>query len=226
MVVAAMLALPATTRQGVDYTVTTYRIPTYVKAIDFLHRHHQYQLLVSRICAGETSDRQCLLALLDWTHANIRPAPTDWPIVDDHPLHIVIRGYGADDQMADVFTTLATYAGIPSFFKFLLDPSTGRRLVLTFAHIGTAWAVLDVEKHVAFRRHDGGLASVDDLVMDPRLVDSQTEDVRGSDVRYSTFVSRGMLLPFTVPDPLHGELQQPLPRLRYEARRVLGLGRE
>lgn len=221
-----VLTLPTTTRQGVNYQVTTYRIPAYVKTIDFLHRHHQYRLIAARACAGSTSNQQCLLRLLDWTHNNIRPVPDGWPIVDDHPLHIAIRGYGTDDQMADIFTTLATYAGIPSFFKFLLDPASGRRLVLTFARLADRWIVLDVERHVVFKEENGDLASVDELTMNPQLVDDQTQDLLGNDARYSTFISKGMLLPFIVPKPLHAELQQPLPRLRYEARRVLGLGSE
>ena len=226
VVTAGILALPATTRQGINFKVTTYEIPTYVKAIDFLHRHYQYRLLISRICAGATSDQQCLLTLMDWTRDNVRSTPTGWPIVDDHPLHIAIRGYGTDDQMADVFTTLAGYAGIPSFFRFLVDPVSGRRLVLTFARIADRWAVLDVERHVVFRGKDGSLASVDDLVADASLVDTQNQGALNDDGHYSTFISRTMLLPFVVPDPLHAELQQPVPRLRYEVRRALGLTHE
>lgn len=222
---AAILALPATTRQGVDYSVTTYQIPAYVKTIDFLHRHYQYKLIASRVCAGASSDEQCLLAMLDWTHANIRPTPTGWPIVDDHPLHIIIRGYGQDDQFADAFTTLATYVGIPSFFRFLIDPASGRRLVLTFARLGTTWTVMDVERHLVFRRGDGTLAGIDELLATPALVDAQAPNGLGDGLRYSTFVSPAMLRPFEVPEPLHGELQQPLPRLRYEVRRLLGLNR-
>ena len=226
VVTTGILALPATTRQGINFKVTTYEIPTYVKAIDFLHRHYQYRLLLSRICAGTISEQQCLLALMDWTHNNVRPIPAGWPIVDDHPLHIAIRGYGTDDQMADVFTTLAAYAGIPSFFRFLVDPVSGRRLVLTFARIANRWVALDVERHVVFRGRDGSLASVDDLVADASLVDTQKQGALDGDGRYSTFISRTMLLPFVVPDPLHAELQQPAPRLRYEVRRALGLTHE
>src|SRR5437660_8376164 len=105
----AILTLPLTTRQGVNYRVTAYRIPAYVKTIDFLQRHYQYQLLVSRICGGKTSDLDCVLAIFDWTHTTVRPTPAGWPIVDDHPLNIFIRGYGQADQMADLFTTLSVY---------------------------------------------------------------------------------------------------------------------
>jgi hypothetical protein len=85
----AILTLPLTTLQGVDYRVTAHRIPAYVKATDFLQRHFQYQQLVSRICAGKTSDVECVLAIFDWTHTNIPVTPDGWTVVDDRDAHRV-----------------------------------------------------------------------------------------------------------------------------------------
>jgi hypothetical protein len=213
---------PTTTLQGVNYRVTARRIPLYVKVIDFLQRHYQYGPLVSRICAAKTSDADCVMAIFDWTHENIRPTPAGWPIIDDHPLHIVIRGYGESDQMADVFATLSVYAGVPAFLSFLEEARHGERLVLAFAKIEGQWTVFDVQKHVVFKDRQGNLASVDTLVGDPALVDQQTHGLRPG-VRYSTFISKELLSPFVVPRPLRTELQQPGPRIRYELRRALGL---
>ena len=119
---ATILTLPTTTRQGINYRVTVYHLPAYVKAIDFLHRHYQQQLLTDRIAGSEKSDVDRVLAIFDWTHTNIPPTPKGWPIVDDHVLNIVIRGHGMSDQIADVFATLSVYAGVPAFFKVIDHP--------------------------------------------------------------------------------------------------------
>lgn len=220
----AILMLPTTTRQGVNYRVTAHRIPAYVKTLDFLQRHYQYELLVSRICSATRSDQQCLLTIFDWTHENIRPTPSGWPIIDDHPLHIVIRGHGTGDQMADVFTTLATYAGVPAFMR-LMTPAGGRALWLAFAELGGRWIPFDVENHVVWRNARGELASVDDLVGDRAAVDAVGHSTPGG-IPYSTFINRDMLMPFDVPDPPRAYLQQPWPRIRYELGHVFASGRK
>jgi hypothetical protein len=218
----AILTLPLTTLQGVDYQVRAHRIPAYVKAIDFVQRHYQHDVLVSRICAGPTAGAGCVLALFDWTHRNIRPTPDGWPVVDDHPINVVIRGHGKSDQIADVFTTLSVYAGVPAFFNFVVEPQRRSALVLSFAHLDGQWVVFDVERHIAFRNRQGELASVDELARDPALVDAQTSGVRPADLPYSAFISKQALLPFAVPVPVRGVLHQPWPRLKYELRRAVG----
>lgn len=222
----AILTYPLTTRQGVDYRVTTYRIPAYVKAIDFLQRHFQYQLLVSRICAGKASDVECVIAIFDWTHKNIPPTPVGWTVVDDHVTSIIIRGHGGSDQIADVFVTLTGYAGVPALVKWIRDPRGNFRLVLSFANLNGKWVPFDVERHIAFRDRHGQLASVDDLVADPALVDAQTQGILLKGDPYSSLVSEKTLMPFSVPHPLRAELQQPWPRLWHELGRVTGLERD
>ncbi|HET6316345.1 MAG TPA: hypothetical protein VFG86_07800, partial [Chloroflexota bacterium] len=61
----AILTLPLTTLQDVNYQVRAYRIPAYVKAIDFVQRHYQHDLLASRICEGIAAGADCVLALFD-----------------------------------------------------------------------------------------------------------------------------------------------------------------
>jgi hypothetical protein len=217
-----LLTLPTTTRQGVNYQITSYRIPLYLKAIGFLQRHFEYKRLVETICTGKTTDAERVLAIFDWTHENIPRTPDGWKIVDDHPLNIVIRGHGMDDQIADVFVTLSDYAGVPAFFKVLREPGPNRQLVLSFARIDGRWTVFDVRRHIAFRNRRGELATVDDLVSDTALVDEQANGVRVADVPYARFMSREQLLPFVVPRPLRATLQQPWPRLQHELRRGVG----
>ena len=220
--IRVILTLPLTTLQGVNYEVRTYRIPAYVKAIDFVQRHYQHDVLVSRLCEGIAAGAGCVLALFDWTYRNIRPTPDGWPVIDDHPTNIIIRGYGKSDQIADVFTTLSVYAGLPAFLKFVVEPHQRKMLVLSFVHLGGKWVVFDVERHIAFRNRQGELASVEELLADPALVDSQASGLRVADLPYSAFVSKETLLPFVVPSPVRGILHQPWPRLRYELRRAVG----
>ena len=218
-----MLLRPATTRQGIDYRVTEYRIPAYVKAIDFLQRHFQYKLLASRICAGKTTETDCVLAIFDWTHENIPPTPQGWPVIDDHVLHVVIRGHGQSDQMAAVFATLSTYAGTRTFFTRIKESGLGGEIVLSFAQIGGKWIPFDVERHVAFRDRTGALVSVDALLAGEGLVDAHAGATLPGGVPYSAFISKETLSPFVPPAWSHAELQQPWPRVRYEVGKFIGL---
>lgn len=222
----AVLMMPTTTRQGVDYRVTAYTIPAYVKALDFVQRHYQYRLMVSRICGGRLSEIDCTMAIFDWTHEHIPQTPSGWPVVDDHPLNIIIRGHGTSDQIADAFVTLTDYAGVPAFLKFVKEPAKGQTLVLSFAHLNGKWAVFDAANHLVFRRRDGTMANVEELVNDPAQVDAQTGTALPDGLPYSAFISRERLMPFVVPHPLRADLQQPWFRLRYELRRGVGLERE
>jgi hypothetical protein len=217
-----ILTLSLTTRQGVNGRVTVYSIPAYVKAIDFAQRHFQYQLLVSRICSGTLSE-DCVLALFDWTHANIRPTPDGWTETDDHVTNIIIRGYGGDDQIADVFVTLAGYAGVPAVFKWILSPGGDARLVLALAQLNGRWVPFDVTRHIAFRDRNGQLASIDDLLADRTLIGAQASGILIKDVPYPSLLTEQTLLPFTVEYPLRAEMQQPWPRLQYELQRLIGL---
>lgn len=221
-----LLTRPLPTLQGVNYRVSVRTIPAYAKILDFLQRHYQYKSMAARICATGASDADCALAIFDWTHANIRPTPEGWPVVDDHPVNIAIRGYGKADQMADLFATLTVYAGIPAFFNFVKAPGSTATLPLAFAYIDGKWVTFDVDHHIVFRNRDGQLADVEELAADPAWVDEATAGIMLSELPYSRFVSRDSLMPFTVPDPLRSQLQQPWPRVRYELRNLTGLERD
>ena len=215
------LAAPMTTHQGVNFQVSTLDIPSYVKAIDFLHRHYQYQLIADRITHGLKSDQERVLAVFDWTRRNIRRTPKDWPIMDDHILHIIIRGHGMSDQLADVFTTLSTYAGIPAFWMFVRGlPEGSPGLVLSFAKVDGAWRVFDVARGVVFSDSRGQLIDVETLLAAPALADSAARPTPPG-LEYAPYVEH--LRPFSVPDPLRAEQQMPWPRLFFEIRHALRL---
>lgn len=210
------LSAPATTRQGVNFVVSPTRIPRYVKILGFLHRDAEYRLLARQITQGLAGDEARARAVLRWTRDHIVPTPDGWPIIDDHVQHIIIRGHGLDDQMADVFTTLLTYAGVRAFWRPLKLTDGGPILILSFADVEGRWAVFDVARDVIFADEQGRLLDVETLAVDPRWGSGATP----WGVPYSAYLAR--LQPFAVPRILRARQQMPMPRLVYEARRVVG----
>jgi len=212
---------PTVTKQGVNYRVSKRAIPRYVKAIDFLHRHEQYTLLASEITKNLSTDRERVLAVFEWTRQHIQKTPADWPVVDDHIWHIIVRGHGLDDQMADVFTTLTTYAGVPAFWRGLRPEGTTGGVVLSFAWVDQRWRAFDVARGLIFRDANGELASVEELAAQPELVAATAGDLRPGGLAYHAYVAA--VVPLEIPDPLRAELQMPGVRLWHETRRALGL---
>jgi len=209
-----------TTRQGINSRVSTREIPFYVKIMDFFHRHYKYEAFTAEITPGLNSDRERVLAVFDWTRRNIRKTLEDGPVVDDHVLNIIIRGHGLDDQMADVFTTLSTYAGVPAFWSFLALPGSKEKLVLSFARVDGRWVVFDVANGVIFQKDRGDLASVEEIAANPGLVEGAAGALRYLGVPYQRYFQG--FTPPSVPNTLRAEKQMPWRRLIFEAKRLLG----
>ena len=221
MAVVGALLWPASTRQGVNFQVSTHSIPSYVKIIDFFHRHYQYRFVARDITRDLTSDRARVLAVFDWTRRHIRAVPQGWPIVDDHILNIMIRGYGAEDQMADVFTTLSTYAGVPAFWQQMRTERGDGWQVLAFARVDGRWAMFDVANNVVLRDQQGRLADLAALYADPALMATVAAMPAPDGVPYSRYLER--LRPLPVPHPLRAEQQMPVARCLFELRKILHL---
>ena len=162
--------LSVTTLQGVNFEVTTHRLPLYVKTIEFLDRHVQYRQLADEITRGVVTDEGRILAVFNWTTRNIRPTPDGWPVVDDHILNIVIRGHGLADQRADVFATITTYAGVRTFWYKVRAPGAKGGLILSFARLGERWVVIDVAHGFVFRTAGGAMATAEDIAANPALL--------------------------------------------------------
>ncbi len=201
--VGAVLVMPTTTRLAVNYRVEVHHIPLATKALNFLSRHERYEEIAEAIVAGLDSEKDRVLAVLAWTHRHVPPTPEGWPLVDDHVLNIMTRGYGSADQAADVFTTLATYAGIPAYWRVVVLPRS--EIVLSFAKLESRWRVFDASGGRAFYNEQGELA--------------QLEDVTAETLRPGEGPAR--LATGPMPVPMRAELQMPWPRLRYEATRAL-----
>lgn len=216
---AGLAMAPATTKQGVNFRVSSRAIPLYAKALGFLYRDAQYRLLADEATREAQTDEGRAVAVFEWTRQRIRQTPPGWPIVDDHILDIIVRGYGEDDQMADVFATVATYAGLPAFWR--VAKVSGGRLVLAFARVDGRWTMVDVAHGLMFTGAGGRLADVHALIADPTLVRAVAGALAPEGVAYAQYVAQ--LHPFRVPEVLRAAHQMPWPRLLFEVKRLVAV---
>lgn len=214
--------VPTETRQGVDMIVTRREIPAYEKAFDFVQRDLKYRDLAGRITQGRRTHLERVMAVYEWTRQNIRDTPPGFPIVDDHIWHIVVRGYGVHDQKADVFATLAAYAGVRTFWTLLRAPTACRYLPMSFAHVDGRWIVIDVVNGLTFENARNMPAAVDDIVGDRSIVARAAAGRQYRGVPYADYFEN--FCPAAVPRTLRAEKQMPVPRLLFEARALVGLG--
>lgn len=219
--VVALVALanvPTTTKQGVNFVVTARSLPLYAKALDFLDRDSNYRRLTEQVMNGAATDEAKVRAAFGWTTANIRETPPGFPIIDDHTWHIIVRGYGQDDQQGSVFTTLLTYAGVRAYWIFI---GPRPELVLSLAQVDGRWRAVDVTNRVMFRTAAGEMATAEDLAADHGLAARQgPATFRG--LPYARFFDR-----FAAPDPPDvtlPEMQMAGARLWFEARHIVGRG--
>jgi hypothetical protein len=147
----AILNIPLTTRQGVNHELKVLKIPLYIKTIEFLDRDYRYAELAGEITKDKKTDKDKALAIFNWVVKNIHQAPGGFDIIDDHILNIIIRRYGTPDQMADVFTTLCSYAGIPVFWDMCYDTVHNFMYPVAFAKFDGSWYVVDCHRGEYFR---------------------------------------------------------------------------
>lgn len=152
--------------QSIDGVTRQIKMPLYVKWIEFLSRHYEYRRIAAEITSGCDNDTDKALAILKWTHENIRRVPAGMPVVDDHVYNIIVRGYGTDGQSQDVFTTLCAYSDIPAFWDRLYDASHKVRFLMSFVKIDGRWLVFDSYNNRYFRTSEGQIASVNDILSD------------------------------------------------------------
>ena len=222
LVVLAGVALAApwaSTRQGVNFEVTMYRMPPYLKAMDFINRDLHYQALARRMTQGKRTDEERALAVLAWTREHVRMNPPGLPTVDDHVWNIIIRGYGLEDQMADVFTTLCTYAGVPAWWRLMRAANGHDWVVLSFARLDGKWALVDVGSGFILRDEQGAIADLGALYADPARM-KQVAEIRTRDGSTYRRYLEG-IQPFEAPKPLRAEKQMLWPRLWFELRKVV-----
>lgn len=225
--VIAAANIDVSIRQGVDGRLRYIHMPLYVKWTQFLARHYEYGRLAKEITSNCRTDEEKALAILEWTHDNIRELPAGAPVIDDHVLNIVIRGYAVPEQFQDVFTTLCSYAGLPAFLEKFYDKERKARNFVSLVKINGKWRVFDAFHGKYFRKDDGEIASVEDIVNDPSLVRGEEVDnivingVPYKDLYYSIDLRQ-------VRDgvTLRPYRQMPLHRIIYELKKAFGIEKE
>lgn len=155
-----VLNMEVQTRQGIDYQVRTIKIPLYLKLLDFIDRHYNYEQLVRRIIKDEPNSKEKVLKIFSWTYENIRKQPQGLPAIDDHVWHVIIRGYGINDQFCDVFSTLCNYAKISAFYIWVYNNDKTYRIPLSFVSIEGEWFIFDPYNGVYFVDSAGRLANI------------------------------------------------------------------
>lgn len=213
---------PTSSYHGINYKVYEHRLPLAIKVMDFLSRNWHMRAMADRIVRPTMDARERTSAIFRWTVENIRLAPKGLPAVDDHVYHIMIRGYGNDDQLADVFATICVYAGVPALTT-RLSIAGGEKpfITIALARVEGTWRVADPARRQLFVRPDSSLATVDDLRMHPEKYLSGTDDLRVGGVPYPRYF-RSLRAP-EKPVFFRARLQMPRPRLLYEIKRAFGI---
>lgn len=210
-----ILNMPLPTKQGINYAVRLYRIPLYIKVIEFIDRDYRYGRLAGDIVRGKNDETEKALAVLGWVKDNIRTdIPEGWPIYDDHIWNIVVRGYGLPDQLSDVFTTLCMYAGMPAGWVRINADDSSHQLVLSFVKVGGRWLIFDVFRNKYFLNDKGGIASIDDIPAGGYDKDDAIKIVPGLDKRYEEYFKN--LKYYTGDFDLRVKKQMPIQRVLYE----------
>ena len=223
--IAAALVIanwPVATRFGLNYQPSSKRIPLYEKVINFLSRDLQTRRLAKEIVGGASTDEEKLLKTFSWVTEHVRPTPPGFPVVDDHILHTIIRGYGADDQRAEAFVVLTGYAGLRGSVVRLEPP--GHPNVFMYVAVVASGAhtyVFDVTNRVIFRDERGRLADIDALLSNPRLIAAAAPDLLVRGIPYDHyFLDFHHAKTFSRTDS-----QQPWLRFKQGLERLLGVQR-
>lgn len=200
----AILNYPVEYSYGEDYHVVRSRIPLYAKTAGFFYRDWKYADIARKITAGRNSDDEKLTALFQWVHVNISSEiPEGLKIVDDHPLNIIIRGYGTDDQLADIFTILCCYAGFEAGYKKIWDTGKKKRIQVSFVKIAGNSFLFDVAGNYIFSDSQEKKIPLAELA-------GRKNSLRKGKHDYASFVDN--IVSAGEADAVRGNMQKPLYR--------------
>ena len=161
------------------------------KTVHFISRDLQTRRLVAELLrgAGPGSDER-LSRLFDWTVRHVQPVPPGLPVVDDHVLHIIIRGYGAPDQRTEAFALLASYAGFPATAATLTASENGGGVLVALVRDKERTLLFDVNHELIFRTPQGNLAGVEELIKHPQWVAEAAHGLTVGGLPYERYVAR------------------------------------
>lgn len=166
MALCWLATLPSTTRQAIDYQLREIKIPLYLKTINFIDRHLSYRWTTQQIINKNMPDHQKVEKIFQWTIRRIARQPKELPIIDDHVWHIIVRGYGVPDQMADVFATLSNYAGLKAFILYLKGSGKAlpNEICLGAVYFNGAWHICDPHQKTEFLNGQGRWATIHEIM--------------------------------------------------------------
>ena len=212
--VIGILIYPSSYKIGIDGKILHKKIPVYAKACGFIYRDWAYRDLVKEITGGERDELKRTLAILNWTRNNVRcGVPQGLKCVDDHPLNIIIRQYGAGDQLNDVFTILCSYAGMRAGMEKCYNESRSRHIDLSFVCVKKKWLIFDASKGRYFLNSNNEIASTEDY-LNGRVV--LTPDDTAAYKDYLDYVKNIDFNSFT-----RAEEQMPFQRIPAEFKKML-----
>lgn len=213
-----LLNIKVSTRQGINHQWQTIEIPLYLKLLDFFDRHYNYKWTVKKIIGDSKEEEDKVMKIFKWSYENIKKNPEGYPVIDDHVWHIIIRGYGANDQSSDVLTTLCNYVGMDAFYEWVYTEIRDSRIPLSFVKVNGKWHMFDPYNGIYFKNRGGNLASVEEIIngdWQAEIIDSRKKP----DVNYDIYLKNVSII-------REGELgraniQSPINRLRYEIKKWL-----
>lgn len=129
--------IPTKGFEGVDDRIIVHEMPLWEKAAKFYIRHREFRQWAEKAAGGETDPQRRVLRLMEWTRSQVKPIPPGLPLVDDHISHIVLRRYGNDGQLSELFTALTTYTGNEGrWWEASSPPGASARAILCFIESG------------------------------------------------------------------------------------------
>lgn len=183
--------LQSTTKQAINYQNQEFKIPLYLKTIDFVDRHLNYRWTVQQIISKEMKDTDKVKAIYQWTIRRIARQPDQLPVIDDHVWHIIVRGYGVPDQMADVFATLSNYAGQRAFILNLNGPQRTypRKICLGAVFYEGSWHICDPYQRTEFVNKMGRWATISEIAADNWRIETGNDksDCKKTSLDYQTY---------------------------------------
>ena len=213
-----LLNINVSTKQGINYELRTIRIPVYLKILNFFDRHYNYKELTKKIIDGSKTEQEHAEKIFIWTYKNLKRVPPGYPIIDDHVWHIIVRGYGTNDQFSDVFTTLCNYAGIDAFFLWIYAKDNKiRPIPLSFVRLEKRWHVFDPYQGAYFKDKEGNFIDVGIIKQGSWVIEMLGD--RTDEIDYSVYL--GNLPEISKIGLTRANIQSPLKRLFFEFKKVV-----
>ena len=164
---------------GINYQIFEYKIPLYLKTLDFFQRHYNYKNLANTINYNAETEVEIVLNTAKWILENIKKLPKNVEIIDHHPFTIIERRLGTKDQFNDIMSILLTYSGIESFYSSF----NNKEHVLTLFKIKNYWYFIDPYYGVYFATNKGLLLSVDDIQKNEwQMFDLESKSIQFYDI--------------------------------------------